>query len=57
MRRISNARKVGLNIAGQRDWMQGNRIALDVGIPIMQDLNGPQMETDLFVTAGLQMAF
>ena len=48
---------LGLNIAGQRDWMQRKRIALEVGIPIMQDLNGPQMETDLFVIASLQMAF
>jgi hypothetical protein len=32
----------------------GHRIGLEVGKPIYQDLNGPQMETDLVWSLGYQ---
>lgn len=35
----------------------GHRLALEVGAPIYQHLNGPQLETDWTLTAGYQYAF
>jgi hypothetical protein len=34
-----------------------HRLALELGAPIYQDLNGPQMETDWMLTVGWQKAF
>eukprot|EP00439_Symbiodinium_sp_Y106_P089657 s1_g2193.t1 len=48
---------VGLNLAGQSGYLKGHRLALEVGAPIYENLNGPQMETDLMVTIGWQKAF
>lgn len=48
---------VGVNLAGQSGWQQGHRIAAEIGLPVMRDLNGPQMETDLTFTVGWQKAF
>ena len=47
----------GLNLAGQHGLMRGHRLAFEAGIPLHRDLNGPQMETDLTITAGWQYAF
>lgn len=44
---------VGLNWAHQA----GHRLALEVGAPIYQHLDGPQLETDWTLTAGYQFAF
>ena len=49
--------KLGLNLAGQSDWTIGHRIAIEGGIPVLQDLNGPQMETDYMISVGWQYAF
>jgi len=46
----------GVNWAAQ-GALSGHRLALEVGAPILQDLNGPQMETDLTVTLGWQFSF
>ncbi len=43
----------GVNLVGQR----GKRIAIEAGFPLLQDLNGPQMETDFILTAGVQVTF
>lgn len=48
---------LGLNIAGQEGWVRGHRLALEAGIPLHRDLNGPQLETDLTLTGGWQYAF
>lgn len=48
---------LGLNLLGTQDWYQGHRIAIEGSIPIEQDLNGPQMETDYVITVGWQKAF
>ncbi|MFT4582818.1 MAG: hypothetical protein ACI915_002052 [Gammaproteobacteria bacterium] len=48
---------LGLNIAGQSGWLRGKRLALEVGIPVVRDLNGPQLESDVSLTAGLQIPF
>lgn len=48
---------LGINLAGQTGWQKGHRIAAELGLPVMRDLNGPQMETDLTFTLGWQKAF
>lgn len=47
----------GVNLAGQMGWQKGHRLAAEIGLPILRDLNGPQMETDLTFTLGWQKAF
>jgi len=47
----------GMNLVGQGGWWHGHRIAIEGGIPVTQDLNGPQMETDYTLTVGWQYAF
>ncbi len=41
------------------NWVSqaGHRLAFEVGVPIYQDLDGPQLETDWTLTAGYQYAF
>lgn len=48
---------VGVNLAGQTGWQRGYRLALEVGLPLHRDLNGPQLETDFTLTLGWQKAF
>jgi len=48
---------IGINLAGQTGWQKGHRLAAEIGLPVMRDLNGPQMETDLTFTLGWQKAF
>jgi hypothetical protein len=43
----------GINWASQ----SGHRLALEVGAPVYQHLDGPQLETDWTLTAGYQYAF
>lgn len=47
----------GLNLAGQAAVTRGHRIAFEFGVPVYQDLNGPQLETDWTLTLGWQYAF
>lgn len=48
---------VGVNLAGQDGYLRGHRLALEVGLPVYENLNGPQMETDYWFTVGYQKAF
>ena len=48
---------LGVNLAGQTGALRGHRLALEVGVPIYRNLNGPQLETDSVVTLGWQKAF
>ncbi len=48
---------VGLNLAGQGGAVKGHRFGIEFAIPVCQDLNGPQLETDWTLTAGWQKAF
>lgn len=48
---------LGINLSGQTGWQKGHRIAAELGLPVMRDLNGPQMETDLTFSLGWQKAF
>jgi hypothetical protein len=47
----------GLNFSGQSGAMQGLRAAIEFGLPVHQDLNGPQMEADWSLTAGVRYMF
>lgn len=47
----------GLNLLSQRGAFKGHRIALEYGIPLRRELNGPQLETDSKVKIGWQKAF
>ncbi|MEL6371874.1 MAG: transporter [Pseudomonadota bacterium] len=47
----------GINLAGSRGWLKGHRLAIEVGLPLYRNLNGPQLETDLTLTVGWQKAF
>jgi len=47
----------GINFIGQRGALRGHRFALEAGVPIMQNLNGPQLETDWTLALGWQYAF
>ncbi len=48
---------LGVNLIGQSGAVRGHRLAIEGGVPIYQDLNGPQLETDYAVTAGWQYSF
>ena len=37
--------------------LAGTRFAVEGGVPVYQNLDGPQLETDWVLTAGFQYAF
>lgn len=47
----------GVNLAGQTGALKGHRLAIEYGVPLHRDLNGPQLETDSVLTIGWQKAF
>ena len=47
---------VGLNFVAQNGILRGHRFAIEGGVPIYQNLNGPQMQTDFLLTIGWQKA-
>jgi hypothetical protein len=47
----------GLNFEVANGPLHGQRLAIEVGIPLWQDLDGPQLETDWVLVAGWQYAF
>lgn len=38
-------------------FLKGQKLAIEMGFPIYQDLDGPQLETDFVLTAGWQYSF
>lgn len=48
---------IGVNLLGQHGLIKGHRIAIDLRLPLWQDLNGFQLETDSVLTIGWQKAF
>jgi len=48
---------VGLNFYQQGGTLDGHRLALELGIPVYQNLDGPQLKSDWRLTAGWQKAF
>lgn len=47
----------GANIQIGSGWLKGHRIGLEAGMPLLQYLDGPQLQTDWTMTAGWQYAF
>jgi len=47
----------GVNYAVQSGVLKGHRLALEYGVPIFQDLNGPQLQNTSTLTLGWQKAF
>ncbi|WP_297772790.1 transporter [uncultured Roseovarius sp.] len=47
----------GVNLVAQRGALRGHRLALEIGAPIYQDLNGLQLETDWTAMLGWQYAY
>jgi hypothetical protein len=45
------------SVQGRSQMANGHRLAIEVGFPIHQDLNGNQMETDLRIMLCWQWAF
>lgn len=48
---------VGLNLYRPDGVMAGHRFAVEFGLPVYQNLDGPQMKSDWRLTAGWQKAF
>jgi hypothetical protein len=48
---------VGVNLVAQEGHLRGHRLAIEFGAPVYENLNGPQMETDYWLTVGWQKAF
>jgi len=48
---------LGVNLIGQSGFLKNQRIAAEFGLPIVQDLNGPQLQTLSVFTLGYQYAF
>jgi hypothetical protein len=48
---------IGLNINATHGPLAGHRFAGEAGLPIYQDLDGPQLEVDWLLTLGWQVAF
>jgi hypothetical protein len=44
----------GVNLVGREGWLEGHRLAAEIGLPLYRDLNGPQLETDFTFTLGWQ---
>ena len=47
----------GINFMGQSGPIRGQRLALEIGAPAYENLNGPQMSRELLLTLGWQYAF
>ncbi len=47
----------GVNFVGTHGALAGHRLGIELGKPIYQDLNGPQMAGDWMLTVGWQRAF
>jgi hypothetical protein len=48
---------VGVNLLKPSGFLKGHRLSLDVSLPLWQDLNGYQLETDSTITVGWSKAF
>ena len=48
---------LGVNTIVQSGALRGHRFAVEFGMPVYQDLNGPQMKRDWTLIAGWQKAF
>ena len=46
----------GLNLYKPKGTLSGNRLAIEVGLPLYQDLDGPQLKNDYSFTIGWQLS-
>jgi hypothetical protein len=46
-----------INFLVEKASLEGTRFAFEVLFPLYRDLDGPQLETDWTMTAGIQYAF
>ncbi|MCY3985517.1 MAG: transporter [Candidatus Dadabacteria bacterium] len=46
----------GLNIYKPKGALSGNRLAIEIGLPLYQDLDGPQLKNDYSFTIGWQLS-
>jgi hypothetical protein len=47
----------GINFVATHGALTGHRLGIEIGVPVVQDLNGPQMAGQWFATVGWQKAF
>ncbi|MGH1419677.1 MAG: hypothetical protein ACRBCJ_12530 [Hyphomicrobiaceae bacterium] len=47
----------GVNLLAPEGALKGHRLAVEFGLPVYQNLNGPQLETDWTLAVGWQKAF
>lgn len=47
----------GVNLVATHGSLVGHRLGIEIGAPVYQNLNGPQMTGDWFATVGWQKAF
>lgn len=47
----------GVNLLGREGHLEGHRLAIEGGLPIYQNLNGPQLESGWRLSIGYQKAF
>ena len=48
---------LSVNMIGQKGFIRNHRLALEYGVPFLQDLNGPQMKLKSSLSIGWQYAF
>ena len=48
---------LGLNLYAPRGWLKGTRLSIEGGVPLYQNLAGPNMAVNWFITAGLTYTF
>ena len=48
---------LGVNFLGTDGWVKNQRLAIEVGAPVYEKVDGVQMSHDLTMTLGLQVAF
>ena len=48
---------LGVNLIGQKGVWKNHRLAAEIGMPVYQNLNGVQLETDYVFSLGWQKAF
>lgn len=47
----------GVSYSSSQGMLQGHTFGIEVGAPVWQDLDGPQLETDLTLIAGWQLSY
>lgn len=47
----------GINLVGTKGALKGHRLGMELGVPVYQDLNGPQLRGRWNLTLGWQKAF